>query len=161
MAGTRPRTSLYSIVWRVAAALLLIVLVLGSVSLGRVPRWIGLYFVGTGSVSAFLYWWDKQRAIAGQWRIAETTLQLVDLVGGVIGGLMAQVAWRHKTAKPDFGVATVMVIFVDVCVLIALDLGEVPVQTLWGYGSAAAPTGSGARAGPVRRSPRRSGRRSR
>ena len=115
-------------------AFLLIVLVLGSVSLGRVPRWLGLYFVAAGIVSAALYWWDKQRAIAGEWRVSETTLHFVDVIGGVIGGLMAQVAWRHKTAKPEFGVATLIVSIIDVCVLGALDLGflNVPGQTLFG-----------------------------
>lgn len=127
MTGAPRRTSLYSIVWRIVAAILLIVLVLGSVGLGRVPRWFGLYVFGAGIVSAFLYWWDKRRAIAGEWRISEATLHLVDIVGGVVGGLMAQVAWRHKTAKPGFGFATVMVIIVDICALFALDLGALDV----------------------------------
>jgi uncharacterized membrane protein YsdA (DUF1294 family) len=126
MSKPRPRTSLYSIVWRITAVLLLIVLVLGSVSLGRVPRWLGLYCVGAGAVSAALYWWDKQQAIVGGWRIPENTLHLIDMLGGVIGGLMAQVAWRHKTAKPAFGFVTVAVILVDVCLLSAFDFMNVP-----------------------------------
>ena len=131
---SRPRTSAYALAWRAGVALLLIVLVLGSVSLGRVPRWLGLYIFGAGIVSASLYWLDKQRAIAGAWRIPETTLHFIDVIGGIIGGLMAQVAWRHKTAKPSFGMATMMVVVVDICALAALDLGflDVPGQTLFG-----------------------------
>lgn len=132
--SSRPRTSLYSLAWRIVVALLLIVLVLGSISLGRVPRWLGLYVLAAGVVSATLYWWDKRRAIAGAWRIPETTLHSVDLIGGIIGGLMAQVAWRHKTAKPEFGAATAIVAFLDFCVIAALDLGFLNVsgQTLFG-----------------------------
>ena len=126
MNNPRPRTSLYSIVWRVALAILLIVLVLGSVSLGRVPRWVGLYVTAAGIVSAALYWLDKRRAIAGEWRIPETTLHAVDLLGGIIGGLMAQVAWRHKTAKPEFGAATVIVAILDLAVIAAFDFNRIP-----------------------------------
>ena len=60
-------------------------------------------FAGRISVAAFLmYWTDKLAANAGRSRIAENTLHLADLLGGWPGALIAQQAFRHKTAKASF-----------------------------------------------------------
>jgi uncharacterized membrane protein YsdA (DUF1294 family) len=53
-------------------------------------------------VSASLYAIDKRRAIRGAWRIPETRLHLVDLVGGWPGGWFARRKLRHKTSKARF-----------------------------------------------------------
>lgn len=97
------RTSRYALVWRLLLAMLLIAVVLIAASLNHVPRWLGLYYVALGLISATAYWFDKRAAIAGAWRISESTLHRLDFFGGIIGGLMAQIGWRHKTAKPGFG----------------------------------------------------------
>lgn len=116
----RPRTSRYGVVWRVVAALLMIVVVLAAVAIGRAPSWLGLYYLGLGVLSAGTYYYDKRQAIAEGWRVPEMTLHGLDLVGGVIGGLLAQVAWRHKTAKPGFGFATALIVIVQLSALGAI-----------------------------------------
>lgn len=45
---------------------------------------------------------DKRRAEAGAWRIPETTLHFMALLGGWPGGFLAQRRFRHKTAKVSF-----------------------------------------------------------
>jgi len=131
---SRPRTSPYAIAWRIGAALLLIALILFSISLGQVPRWLGLYCVALSVLSAAAYWYDKRQAIAGGRRVSETSLHLLDLAGGIIGGLMAQVAWRHKTAKAEFGGMTGAIVFAHIAIILLLDFGfvRVPGQTLFG-----------------------------
>ena len=58
---------------------------------------------GLLSLAAFwLYASDKRAARSGSWRVAETTLHLVDLMGGWPGGLVARHAMRHKTRKQPF-----------------------------------------------------------
>ena len=52
----------------------------------------------------FLYRSDKRRAIAGEWRIPESTLHFAALAGGWPGAFLAQRAFRHKTAKTSFPV---------------------------------------------------------
>ncbi|MCQ1572848.1 DUF1294 domain-containing protein [Neorhizobium galegae] len=55
------------------------------------------------NVIAFcVYWWDKQAAIDGTWRISERTLLGVALIGGSLGAVTAQQMLRHKTHKQPF-----------------------------------------------------------
>ena len=54
--------------------------------------------VGAASILSFVeYWRDKRAAIAGRRRVRESTLHLLDLVGGWPGGLLAQRLFRHKS----------------------------------------------------------------
>ncbi len=48
------------------------------------------------------YGFDKQAALAGNWRISETVLILLGLVGGWPGAILAQEVFRHKTRKRSF-----------------------------------------------------------
>ncbi|MFC0669222.1 DUF1294 domain-containing protein [Azotobacter chroococcum] len=50
-------------------------------------------------VSFLQYWLDKRRSATGRWRIPETSLHAVELLGGWPGALLAQQAFRHKTGK--------------------------------------------------------------
>lgn len=53
---------------------------------------------------------DKQRAAAGEWRIAESTLHLMALLGGWPGAYWARLIFRHKTAKLSFRITFFMVV---------------------------------------------------
>lgn len=44
-----------------------------------------------------LYKSDKSRAQKGKWRIKESTLLLVGILGGAAGALLAMKLFRHKT----------------------------------------------------------------
>ena len=59
----------------------------------------------TASLAAFmLYARDKLSAIRGGWRIPESTLHLVEAVGGWPGAYLAQQTMRHKTVKTSYQV---------------------------------------------------------
>jgi uncharacterized membrane protein YsdA (DUF1294 family) len=45
---------------------------------------------------------DKSAARKGLWRISESNLHLLDLLGGWPGGWLAQKFLRHKTSKTSF-----------------------------------------------------------
>ncbi len=49
-----------------------------------------------------VYWWDKEAAREGQWRISENTLLTLALFGGSLGAVSAQQMLRHKTRKEPF-----------------------------------------------------------
>jgi uncharacterized membrane protein YsdA (DUF1294 family) len=58
---------------------------------------------GVMSAAAFLlYRHDKRRARAGGWRIPETSLHLIELLGGWPGAVLARRKLRHKTMKTRF-----------------------------------------------------------
>ncbi len=49
-----------------------------------------------------IYWWDKRAAIAGAWRIRESTLLMLAFLGGSFGAVLGQRLLRHKTRKEPF-----------------------------------------------------------
>ena len=76
--------------YHLVTAAMLFILVQLVVILGRAPFAFSVYYALAGAFSLYLYGRDKQAAIAGLWRISETTLLTVDLLGGIIGGLLGQ-----------------------------------------------------------------------
>ena len=88
----------------------LVLLVPPALALPRVARELDLRIllpalIGINVVTYFLYARDKRRAQAGAWRIAETTLHLVALLGGWPAAFLAQRRFRHKISKTSFQVA--------------------------------------------------------
>lgn len=65
------------------------------------PNWWIVY--GVASLACFIgYGLDKRAAENKGWRISETILLLVGLVGGWPGAIVAQEVFRHKTKKVAF-----------------------------------------------------------
>ncbi|UVO50240.1 DUF1294 domain-containing protein [Sphingomonas sp. SUN019] len=61
---------------------------------------LSLIGINAAAVAAFAI--DKRRAIEGEWRIAESTLLTLALIGGSPGALWARARFRHKTRKQPF-----------------------------------------------------------
>lgn len=53
-------------------------------------------------VSYAMYGWDKSTARRGAWRVSESNLQWIALLGGWPGAAHAQKQFRHKTRKASF-----------------------------------------------------------
>lgn len=69
---------------------------------GSVPVIVPLACMLLSIASYLVYWWDKDAATAKLRRTPESTLHLLDLLGGWPGALIAQQRFRHKTAKASF-----------------------------------------------------------
>ena len=63
---------------------------------------LGWYLLIINFAAFYLYWDDKRRAKKDKWRIKESTLLLVGLIGGSFGSLAAMYALRHKTQHWKF-----------------------------------------------------------
>ena len=64
-------------------------------------EWLIVY--GVASLACFAgYGLDKRAARRSQWRVSETILLLVGLVGGWPGAIIGQEVFRHKTQKVAF-----------------------------------------------------------
>lgn len=73
-----------------------------SVLAGKLPlALLGLY-TGASLVAFIAYAIDKSAARQQRWRTQESTLQLLALIGGWPGALIAQNRLRHKTSKASF-----------------------------------------------------------
>ncbi len=81
---------------------LLIVFVAGLVFSGELPiAVLGLYLIAS-SIAFGFYAFDKSAARNDEWRIQESTLHLLALIGGWPGALAAQRLLRHKSKKQSF-----------------------------------------------------------
>lgn len=79
-----------------------IVAVIGIAAIGAVPFLLAGAYLLTSALSYVMYRADKVAAGRGTRRTPESSLHLVDLLGGWPGALVAQQRFRHKTAKQSF-----------------------------------------------------------
>lgn len=62
-----------------------------------------LIYILAVNITAFLMiWYDKGLAKTGRYRIPESRLFLVALLGGAVGIYLGMHLFRHKTSKPIF-----------------------------------------------------------
>ena len=116
--------------WQAVAAASLAALILAGLLLGRLPLWLAVLYLAMGVLSFVLYGTDKAYAKAGQWRIGEVTLLGIDLGCGVIGGLLAQVVFRHKTRKRAYVAQSALISLVHAVWLAGLATGLIDATEL-------------------------------
>jgi uncharacterized membrane protein YsdA (DUF1294 family) len=88
----------------------------------RVPGWVAALYVGANVVCALVYAIDKSAAKAGRWRVSESTLHTLSLIGGWPGTLVAQQVLRHKSNKASFRSAFWVTVAANVAGFVAIHL---------------------------------------
>ena len=81
-----------------------------------------VYLLTLNLVTFGLFWWDKQCAIHRRWRVPESTLLTLCLVGGAFGAKTGQGAFRHKTRKEPFRTSLNAIMVLHIGFLAALVL---------------------------------------
>lgn len=117
---------------RLVGALVAILLVVAFIALAAlidtlwpVPTWIPYSYAVVSVMTAIFYALDKAAARRGEWRISESTLHVLALIGGWPGAFLAQALLRHKSTKLTFRIGFWMTVvanlllFVAVCVVLA------------------------------------------
>ena len=66
---------------------------------------LAIGYLGLSLACALAYWRDKTAAKNGQWRVSESTLLMLGMLGGWPGAIIAQQTLRHKTSKVSFRLA--------------------------------------------------------
>lgn len=79
----------------------LVVVLLGYL-LGQPPGWALWIYALVSAMTFLAYAFDKSAATRGAWRIKESTLHLLAIIGGWPGALVAQQVMRHKSSKAEF-----------------------------------------------------------
>ncbi|MCI8342140.1 MAG: DUF1294 domain-containing protein [Firmicutes bacterium] len=73
---------------------------------------LAVYYIAVNVVLFAVMWMDKLRAKKEKWRVPESTLFVVALLGGGIGGFGAMAAFHHKNRKIVFylifGISTML-----------------------------------------------------
>ncbi|BFM13661.1 cold shock and DUF1294 domain-containing protein [Simiduia litorea] len=86
----------------VVLAILFTLVVSYSVLSLRMPAVLLWYYLAINSLTFIWYLSDKAAAQKGQWRIKESRLHLMALLGGWPGATFAQQIFRHKSKKLSF-----------------------------------------------------------
>lgn len=60
------------------------------------------YLISINLISFILMFIDKRKAIHNKYRIKESTLLFISLLGGCFGTLLGMYLFRHKTKKLKF-----------------------------------------------------------
>ncbi|KKB07859.1 DUF1294 domain-containing protein [Devosia chinhatensis] len=116
--------------WRYTLGLVLAFSIGVGVLEGRLPWAVLPLYLIMGTVSFLLYRADKRFAEEGRWRISEAMLLACDLAFGIVGGLLGQAVFRHKTAKPSFIAFTLLIGFVHLLWLIGFAAGWIQASDL-------------------------------
>lgn len=69
-----------------------------------------LYLILINALGLLIMLVDKQKAKAGAWRIPETTLLSLAVIGGSIGVLTGMYIFRHKTRKWKFSIGVPLIL---------------------------------------------------
>jgi len=69
------------------------------------PLWVPLLYLGASVLCFVAYAVDKSASQRGGWRVPESTLLALGVIGGWPGAIVGQQVFRHKTIKSRFRVA--------------------------------------------------------
>lgn len=97
--GGRPSRSL---AWAGAVVVAFLGMLGLAVALGALPLWVPVTYLVMSSLTFAAYASDKLHAERGARRTSESTLHLLELLGGWPGALLAQEVIRHKTSKTSY-----------------------------------------------------------
>lgn len=75
------------------------------------------YLVAINIVAFFVYGIDKLKAKRNRWRIPESTLLLLAVIGGSVGALLGMKVWHHKTMHKKFAYGILLIIAVQILFL--------------------------------------------
>ncbi len=76
-----------------------------------------IYAVVINLVSFIIMGWDKRAAIKDQFRISESTLFILAIIGGSIGSLLGMKIWHHKIRKIKFLIGMPLVLLLQIVLL--------------------------------------------
>ena len=88
--------------------------------LGNIPQNLLLLYVITSVLSFLAYALDKSKAKRDAWRIKESTLHFIAVLGGWPGAALAQQALRHKSQKKEFRIVYWLTVIINCSVLVWL-----------------------------------------
>jgi uncharacterized membrane protein YsdA (DUF1294 family) len=93
---------------------------------------IAAYVLAINALEFLAFAWDKHCARKGMWRISESTLLLLALIGGSAGAIAGQRVLRHKTRKEPFRTNLLVIAGLQVIALVALAFPDIR-NALWNF----------------------------
>ena len=81
-----------------------------------------IYLIIINIIAFLAMFIDKKKAKKGRWRIKESTLLFLALMGGSIGEIIGMYVFYHKTQKPKFFIGVPVIIVLQILLIIAINL---------------------------------------
>lgn len=78
------------------------------------------YLIFINIITFMVYGIDKLKAKKGKWRIPESTLLLLAIVGGSIGAWCGVKVWHHKTMHKKFRYGIPLIMTIQIVIIIYL-----------------------------------------
>lgn len=79
-----------------------------------------IYLIIINLIAFLAMFIDKKKAQKGKWRIKESTLLILALIGGSIGATSGMYIFHHKTQKPRFYIGFPIIIILQILVIVAI-----------------------------------------
>ena len=79
---------------------------------------ITYYILGINAITFITYGIDKLKAKKGKWRIPESTLLLLAIIGGSIGAWFGIKVWHHKTLHKKFKYGIPLIVIIQIAIAI-------------------------------------------
>ena len=76
-----------------------------------------IYLIIINMAAFFIFGIDKRRAIKNRWRIAESTLFLLALIGGSIGAEAGMYVLHHKTRHLRFVIGIPLIFILQIVIV--------------------------------------------
>ena len=76
------------------------------------------YLIAINIITFFIYGIDKLKAKKGKWRIPESTLLLLAIIGGSIGAWLGIKVWHHKTLHKKFKCGIPLIVIVQIAIAV-------------------------------------------
>ena len=77
-----------------------------------------IYLVSINVVTFFMYGIDKWKAKKSRWRIRETALLGLAVLGGSIGAWLGMKVWHHKTQHKKFKYGVPAIIIIQLALIV-------------------------------------------
>ncbi|MBQ8607673.1 MAG: DUF1294 domain-containing protein [Bacteroidaceae bacterium] len=83
------------------------------------------YLFGVNLLAFIVYGVDKSKARKSRWRIPETVLLMLAVVGGSVGAWMGMRVWHHKTLhlKFKYGIPFIFLLQIAFCIYLWIKMG--------------------------------------
>ena len=85
-------------------------------------RYLAYDLLAINAVTFIVYGIDKYKAKKAKWRISETTLLLLAVLGGSIGAWMGMKVWHHKTMNKKFKYGIPAILLIQIALMAYLHM---------------------------------------
>ena len=87
----------------------------------EIQKILAIYLVTINVVTFLMFGIDKWKARRSRWRIRETSLLGLAVLGGSIGALIGMKVWHHKTMHKKFKYGLPLILLIQIALIYFLE----------------------------------------